>query len=312
MDELFDFVSMKENFELIDRYFSKITERKSNLSISGISTRNYFHWKSQGLITESEENVEKRSWVKLNVLDFVWLRIIQNAREFGIGLSVLQNLKGFLEINPILEILKNQEEYLEVKTKILLEDEGIVQNELKFFEEIYNELHLESIEKEDKFLFSQLGLIVITIIHKNIDIHLRIVKMKDDFVFDLYESKSFNSFQDDRIDKLNFPFISIPLRPLVYDFLEEPLNEKHLEDWGFIRKEERKILEAIRNKDFKEITIKRKENKDELHIEATIENDIMNDKAKEIRRILGMKDYSEVTLKLRNEKHLFVRNKMKL
>ena len=47
-------------------------------------------------------------------------------------------------------------------------------------------------------------------------------------------------------------------------------------------------------------------------IEATFEEDVMNEKAKEIRRILGMNEYSEVNIKLRNDKHLFVKNKRKI
>jgi hypothetical protein len=58
--------------------------------------------------------------------------------------------------------------------------------------------------------------------------------------------------------------------------------------------------------------IKRKRGTDDLIIDATIEEDVLAHKAKEIRRILGMNDYTEVTVKLRNDQHLYVKNKIKL
>jgi hypothetical protein len=108
------------------------------------------------------------------------------------------------------------------------------------------------------------------------------------------------------------PHLNIPIRQIIFEFLEEPRNEKYLDVWGFIRKDERKVLDALRNKDFVELIIKRKGQSEDFIIEATVEKDVMNEKAKEVRRILGMNEYQEVTVKLRNDKHLFIRNKMKL
>jgi hypothetical protein len=58
--------------------------------------------------------------------------------------------------------------------------------------------------------------------------------------------------------------------------------------------------------------LKRKNKQEDFIIEATIEEDVMNEKAKEIRRILGMNEYSEVNIKFRNDKHLYIKNKMKI
>jgi hypothetical protein len=88
-------------------------------------------------------------------------------------------------------------------------------------------------------------------------------------------------------------------------------NLPNLIHWGFINPKETKVLEAIRSKDFQSILIKI--NADEtMVIEGTIETDLKDDKAKQVRRILGLKEYEEITIKYRNEKHLYLKNTQRL
>jgi hypothetical protein len=95
--------------------------------------------------------------------------------------------------------------------------------------------------------------------------------------------------------------------------LDEPQNETNLFYWGFINEDEKKVLHAIRSKEFKELTIRLNgPKKEELILEALIDGDILEQKAKEIKRILGLNQYSELTLKYRNDKHIYFKNKTRL
>jgi hypothetical protein len=99
----------------------------------------------------------------------------------------------------------------------------------------------------------------------------------------------------------------------VYDFLDKPQNETNLFYWGFINDDEKKVLDAIRSKEFKELTIRLNgPKKEEMILEAMIDGDILEQKAKEIKRILGLNQYSELTLKYRNDKHIYFKNKTRL
>ena len=73
-----------------------------------------------------------------------------------------------------------------------------------------------------------------------------------------------------------------------------------------------KVIDAIRNKDFKEIIIKQDGNKDSIVIEIEKDGNILDQKAKEIKRILGLNEYSEVTIKYRNDKNLYFKNKTRI
>ena len=97
------------NPELINKIqneFSRIFERKASLKLSGIKKRNFYHWKEEGIIDwKSESDDEKRSWVRLNIYDFIWVKIVQAARDFGVPIEAIRKLKmNFLLIS--LRILK--------------------------------------------------------------------------------------------------------------------------------------------------------------------------------------------------------------
>jgi hypothetical protein len=73
-----------------------------------------------------------------------------------------------------------------------------------------------------------------------------------------------------------------------------------------------KVIEAIRKRDFKEIIIKLDGNKKTIVIEIEKDGNILDQKAKEVKRILGLNEYSEVTIKFRNDKNLYFKNKTRL
>ena len=61
----------------------------------------------------------------------------------------------------------------------------------------------------------------------------------------------------------------------------------------------------MRDDDYKEITIK-KGNDGFLHLESKSQLEIKNEKAKEIRKIMGLKDYDRIELIQRNDKHIII------
>lgn len=309
------FITPDEQQEMstrLEQYYSNITERLLNLNVTGVTPRTFQHWKSEGLVDhEIEDDGEKRSWVRLNIFDFMWLKILKHARDFGLPIPILIELKNFILLDPLVELIKNPDAMRAHAIEVLgITDEEEIESHL--------ELTRQSIAAkpylppEAKFLTTQLGTMVLILIFKNWDVNLNVVKDEDGFKFffiPLGDHPSMNQLSEPLFDT---PYLTIPLLPMFKEFLDEPKNDKNLDAWGFIRKDERRVLDAIRNKTFLEVVITRKKGTDDFIINATIEEDVLAHKAKEICRILGMKDYSEVTVKLRNDKHLYVKNKIKL
>jgi len=301
--------------EKIDQIFPYITEKKAPLSISKISTRSYLHWKEMKLIDTDENSDEKRNWVKLNIYEFVWLEMINACRNFGLPIKDLQIMKTQLMDIPALEIAKDIEDFQNAlkghytSGKPTYNEEEIRNqiNSIMYISEI-----IEEIPIEDRIHLTVLGSQVNSLLLQNTYLKLRIFKEDDFLEILLLSDEQYDQYVELEPNQIIRPHITIDINDIIERFIGEPKNEKNLERWGFINKKERKVLDAIRNKDFSQIIIKRNNNSEDIQIEATLEDDILNEKAKQIRKILGLDEYSEVQIKYRNEKHLFIKSTKKI
>ena len=69
-------------------------------------------------------------------------------------------------------------------------------------------------------------------------------------------------------------------------------------------------MDLIQEGDFKEIVIKM--SGDEPVFNVKNKGEFVGDKAKEIRKILGIKNYKNTTLVFRNDKHIYYENESKI
>jgi DNA-binding transcriptional MerR regulator len=296
----------------IQNEYSRIFERKASLKLSGVKKRNFYHWKEEGVIDwKSESDDDKRSWVRLNIYDFIWVKIVQAARDFGVPMEAIRKLKDELFKDGIAYIQQNSEDFYHFHR----DDLGTSEEEILKIKQFLASLDTH---KEDIIAEGELHLISIfgSIIHETLfcGLHMVIVfkKVEDDYIHDfMCYSESYEKVPNLTEDLLKQPSVVIPIDALISEFMEGEDNLPNLIHWGFINPKETKVLEAIRSKDFQSILIKI--NADEtMVIEATIETDLKDDKAKQVRRILGLKEYEEITIKYRNEKHLYIKNTQRL
>jgi DNA-binding transcriptional ArsR family regulator len=108
------------------------------------------------------------------------------------------------------------------------------------------------------------------------------------------------------------PCLFIPVRSIIEEFLDDDKTEKTAVSINLLDLKEMKVIEAIRKRDFKEITIKLESKKETIIIEIEKDGNILDQKAKEVKRILGLNEYSEVTIKFRNDKNLYFKNKTRI
>lgn len=304
-----------EKLKQIDLIYPYISERKAPLSISNISTRSYYHWKTMSLVDHGRMNEDKRNWIKVNIYDYIWLEIIQSARTFGVSISDLLKVKSellkipALEMAQVLDFIKQND--------LDFEFDGIpAYSKEQIQEKIDVSLHIRNtfseIDESDKFNLTVLG----SYINHSLLTYEKIVfcLFKDVSTIEasILTEREFRCLEEIAPDLASMPCLSINLYHLIERFIGEPRNEKNLSRWGFINEDEKKVLKAIRNKKFSQIIIKRLNNSEELKIEATMDDDILQEKAKQIRKILGLDEYSEVHVKFRNDKHLFVKRTKKL
>ena len=168
------------------------------------------------------------------------------------------------------------------------------------------EAHMvDIIEEGELHLISIFG----SIIHETLfsGLHMVIVfkKVDEDYHYDFMGySEKHEKVPNLSDDLLKQPSLIIPIDTLISEFMEGEDNLPNLIHWGFINPKETKVLEAIRSKDFQSILIKINE--------GTIETDLIDNNAKQVRRILGLKEYEEITIKYRNDKHVYLKNTRRL
>lgn len=300
-------IHQKFNLALEQKVLEKyalISERKANLSITGISARVYHHWKDQGLINQTFSSSENREWARLNIYDYVWLRLLKTLREFGVSIPVLQKLKEKVWSN-LLDIELDEETF---KRKAFLP--GLTNEELS---EQYNILkHTKSIRHtipdEMQLATSFLGILTNSVIFEISRVNLILAKKADEYLFDIFSnSAKFGSGNDKEWQEL--PHISVPLNAIVYDFFELPENESNLVQWKFLDLKESQVLKAIREGDFKKVSISRRDKAGNFIVDITDTEEVRNDKARHLVKLFALKDYREVTLIRRNDKHILIKKK---
>jgi len=105
------------------------------------------------------------------------------------------------------------------------------------------------------------------------------------------------------------PHIYISIKHLLLEFIDSKELEKIIMPY-ILNEDERYVLTALRNKNIQEITIK-KSGEDIVRIDAANDGIISGEKAKEIKRILGLKNYEEIQISTRDEKTLCFKKKTK-
>ncbi|MEJ6491422.1 MAG: hypothetical protein QNL60_03060 [Flavobacteriales bacterium] len=296
--------------EQVEKIYPKITECFMPLSITGVSARTYLHWKSKGLIPESKTNDEQREWVRLNLIDYVWVKIIQVMRDFGVPLETIRQTKDLLFKNFIAEIVDDKEEYLSfLKTESEIDPKEI--DKINSLIDLLSEA-IENNPEEFDVHATIIGTMISDLLIKNDRGSVIITKTGKEFDVSFFSYKTLDDFKNLVLPLLESPHIQIPIRKLIEDFFDDPKSDKFVDSFELLNFKEKKVIDAIRKKDFKQIIIKQDPAEESIIIELERDGDILDQKAKDVKRLLGLNEYSEVTIKYRNDKHIYFKNTTRL
>ena len=302
------------SLEQVELMYPKIAESFMPLSITGVSARTYLHWKNQGLIPNSSSNENsnegQREWVRLNLFDFVWLKIIQVMRDFGIPIKTIKETKDLLFTDFVTDLVNDKEEYL----RFLKEDSDTAIEDIISTEKAIDLLKATIGNNPEEYepFTTVIGSMVTNLFLLNDKGSVIINKDKGEFDIDFFTYKTMDDFKMHILPLLDRPHIQIPIRKLIEDFFDDPKSEKFVEGYELLNLKERKVIKAIRQKDFKEIVIKRDDKNESIIIEIERDGELLDQKARDVRRVLGLNDYSEVTIKYRNDKHMYFKNKTRI
>lgn len=313
----------------------KLAQHRVPVSVLNIKRRVFFYWKQEGLIdyepykVELKDNEGKKSktvkkWLQLNAFDTLWLLMVKELRSFNIDLKTIKSLKNYLDTS-IFDIGKDSftqipeaqfKAQIEAQKKAMIPSE--VSNEImhKVFDEITPEKldeFVTLIPKELKPFLNRFGSAFSAVLFYNQNPILLIKKsMRSDTIdFEMkipeIEAGIDNiRFADDLVNTLNKEIVfCLPIRPFFEIIFTDDDYFKYCVDFELFDSKEQQVLEIIKKDDYKQIIIN-KGNDGVLTIKSTYEKEVKEEKAKEIKKLLGLNQYEKVEVIFRNDKHLII------
>lgn len=300
-----------------ERFLNLVVDNNISLSQIGCLATDFHSWQKRGYIDFSEfknKSATKRMKVKLNFIDAVWIRFLMKMKDFGIESTKWNEACQYLlqDFTPeINNITKNQ-----------LKKMGLNSTNPEEVE-VINEL-IKNMDEDHEFLkkfmpdvslpkFTLFSVFVNLVIVKNEDFKLLLAPGENG---KLRVTEYHEKFTDsETLEILNSSHLSISLYELVSDLMTNDKIEKQLATHQIFQNQDLAIFELIRKKEVKEITITKLDS-EVIEIKITEEKDIKNDDLIKVKQALGFKSCKELSLKMRNDKHMILRktssNKMEL
>ena len=312
--------------------FPKLAEHRVPISAIDIDSRVFFHWKEKGIIDyepykEEFENTSKTSdkkvkkWVQLNAFDMLWLLIVKELRKFNMDLETIKELKEYLN-KPTYNIGEdsfNQFSEADIQKNIKTLMPAALEDEV-----LKTILEGVTAKKLDDFMgligdvlqpyFTPIGTAFLSVLLNQTNpilmIRNKINSDKMEFEIRIPEIALIdeNKFINEMINDISRNVIlNIPIRPFFeFIFTDEKLF-KYCKEFELFNSKEQKVLDILKSGDYKEINIT-KNSKGILTIKRTYEEEVRDNKAKELRRLLGLNQYEKAEVIFRNDKHLVINN----
>ena len=312
--------------------YPKLSQRLVTNKDLEIEPRVFHHWRESGVIDYDKNvevdnvlNKERRGKVFFNAYEALWLLMVKDLRELNVDLKTIIQVKEFLFADQV-----NNSELTPEFIKEL-SDNGVMDNILKSLpEEIRNEIandeiklsqfismmqsmskNIEDMKPNWITIFYTTVLLMnktplLQLVKKGTRIDINIIVIEDFYP----HSTKLESMQEIVKNLTNNFYINIPIRKyfdrIFSDFKLDILVKK----FELFSKIELEVLEKIQDGDFQEIKIYNNSEKDFL-ITVIKKTDLSNEKVKELKKILGLKEYDKLEMVFRNDKQVIVKNEIR-
>ena len=271
--------------------FNKVHEKvflKTEIDIVYSDIKN---WERSNLLSEYN-NSEKGNWNKISYSEYVWIKIVEQLKDFGCSNNDILLLKNLLYSK------------FKVKDYILLFDEvkkTIGEKDFEVYNQLYKELN--EIDSNKELNFNLLDVFIVNVIYTGEQLSLFI--RKDDSQYFLPFSETMlkeysNSGVRNLVDDfLNFPFYNIPISNYVSKFLSNRNDTKHNSFTMILTEQESKLLKIIRKnfEKIKQLKVKYKTGNIELIEVTTIKKVALESK---IINHIKKADYKKITIDIAN------------
>lgn len=296
---------------------AKIKEKRIPLIKLGVASRTYFHWKKEDILFENTEPDDLKQKVFLNLMDATWLMIIVEFRKYNIDLKTIKTIKDQLILELDSQKIIDNKAILESVLVTLAK--GLNTNQLEELLQIDAEYIVNHIMSPyDKFLaFTKLGSALGRVLLGSLEYIMVTVDDNGEVKTNVFSRSEYFEVEDNNYFLSEFNrFINykscftISLVTILESLLENEQLEKFHFEFGLYNNEEMKIFDALKQDNWKKITVV-KHNSGDLTISNESEIEKRGLHAREIKKILGLKQYEQLEITYRNDQHLIIKNTKK-
>lgn len=281
-------------FEFLGRL---VRERSFSVSKTGIDQKIFSSWKRHKIIPIQKPG----KWAKANFVELVWIRMLETMRRLNCSVATMQKVYHHFFIRAWEEKLadKNRSNMIAVLKEKMLHNRAE-------FEEMYQLHVLETIEKSPElkeqfnfditYLYELLGKILLHGGEGGI-----LIDINGDFKEYYTDSNGLSNISS--LHLIQEPMITIPISHIIAELLLDTYGVEFLSKHNVINDDELRVIKELRNDNVASITVSKGED-DTLSISANEKGLITGEQARKIMQILGIKNYSSIELKTRNNSTL--------
>jgi DNA-binding transcriptional MerR regulator len=279
--KLEEFIDTK-SLDKLGELFELLNEERLSAKDTGVNYRVISHWDEKGIIRFSRENKEANR--KFSFIDFVWIKVVNELRSFGVSLPIIQKIASEIyEPLPMKELFESFVNHLDAVKD--LEGEG-KEEFLNFFKSgEYKTADYGSLP----FKFNYLQILITEAIATRKSVSLIVFSDGQWFPF-IKENE--HLYTKDQLYKKDFHSqVRVNITDLIFKFIIEDYLIEYLDGLHMFTPQERKLLYYIKEEDYKKVFVIFKSKKQEPL-------EIVKSKTaqEELVRILREKEYKEFIL----------------
>lgn len=249
--------------------FTALSKKQFLIRDLGLSARNYQQWKELEITPPTEkENTKdgKREWVKLDFVEFVWMKIVISLRNLGYPYADIKKTKEFLfktsDLGNSINRTKSNPEIIKQLTDFYAKENLPDDIKAVLIEAINNPLIIEKITNQLSKRRSLLEAVIFEAIqNKNMEIGIGFFENGECLPFNwnllvMFDKVITDVKQDDVLNgTIRKAHIYVSITKFIMDFITEEEKQKHELALVMLKEEEMILLRELRSKDYKNITI---------------------------------------------------------
>ncbi len=289
LEEFFDSKSLDKLAEL----YVLMTKESLSVKDTGINYRVINHWDEKGLIRFARNSTE--GYRKFSLVDFIWIKVVNELREFGVNLPDIQKITNDLyEPLPIKDFLAHYAQNL----NILSEYEGK--------EDLIEFLKSGNYENVDYslFRFNFLQILIAEAIATRKPISLLLFKNGEWLP---YNPEKESAYPEEILFKKEYAsHIFVSLTDIIFRHIVEDELSGYLEGINIFTQNELAVIKHLKDEDYSKIVVVLKD-KAAAHVEVRKDSNAKN----RIMKIIRLKEYKEfVVFDNENNEHRIGKTKI--